>query len=36
MAAEAGVPKESADTVETDVTSEEELAAGGGRFAFFR
>jgi hypothetical protein len=36
MAIEAGFPRESTDTLRTDVTSEEDIEAGGGRFAFFR
>jgi hypothetical protein len=36
IAVEAGFPKESADTLRTDVTSEDDIQSGGGRFAFFR
>jgi hypothetical protein len=36
LAAEAGFPLEAAVTLRTDVTSTEEIEAGGGRFYFFR
>jgi O-acetyl-ADP-ribose deacetylase (regulator of RNase III) len=36
LAREAGFPRSSTDTLQTDVTSSEEIEAGGGRFYFFR
>jgi hypothetical protein len=36
LASEAGFPRSSADSLQTDVTSSEEIEAGGGRFYFFR
>ncbi len=36
LASEAGFSRSSADSLQTDVTSSEEIEAGGGRFYFFR
>ncbi len=36
LVVEAGFPAASAETLQTDVTSNEEIEAGGGRFYFFR
>lgn len=36
VAVEAGFPTASAETLRTDVTSNEEIESGGGRFHFFR
>ena len=36
LAVEAGFPAASAETLRTDVTSNEEIESGGGRFRFFR
>ena len=36
MALEAGFPETAAASLMTDVTSQEEIEAGGGRFYFFR
>ena len=36
LVVEAGFPAAAAETVRTDVTSNEEIESGGGRFNFFR
>jgi hypothetical protein len=36
LAVEAGFPAAAAETLRTDVTSNEEIESGGGRFTFFR